>query len=314
MDSELAPSIKKWISLSDSVAKIYMELITLEQNGRKDEEFATLKDLLPKAVELEKNSFDEIGITEKNIYDICKVIEIPDPDYEPNVEAGNILAFGPLRRNRIFATHVLQKFNATAESIKKSVREGKDHEGLVAQAARKKYDIEIDVRMRNIQTYIINRYIKSIDNKRIKDYLIYLKYLIFATNPGCEKCWFENHQLVLPPINILYNFPRIPCLSDTFPTNQTKLDITNGVKNNIERIVYTDNFAIKSPLNGLFYLLTQLEAELIAMQDLQFLKDLEDYTEPIFPDGIFYTEIKRYIGSVFNDAKVLLRGETKKNG
>lgn len=314
MDSELAEKIKSWVKMSDSVSKIYMELVTLEQNGQINHEFWTLKDLLPKAVELEKNRFAEIGITEKNMYEICKAIEITDPNYEDYVEAGNILEFAILRRNKTFATHILYNFSATAESINKSVGDTKDHEDIVAKAARKKYDVEIDVRLRMIQTFIINRYIKSIEDERIKDYLIYLKYLIFATNPGCEKCWFENHQLVLPPINILHNFPKIPYLSETFADNQARLDITNGVKNNVEKMSDIDNFAIKSAFNGLFYLLTQLEAELIAMRDLQFIKDLEDYTKQVVPDGIYYTEIKRYIESAFYDAKSLLRGQTKKNG
>lgn len=316
MDSELAERIKNWVSMSDSVAKIYMKLVTLEQDGKINDEFWSLKDLLPKAVELESTSFVEIGVNGKNIYDVCKVIEISDPDYEAAVEGGNILEFANLRRNKFFAAHVLYKFDATAESIKKSVTDGKDHKGIVTKAAHKKYDTEIDVRLRLIQAYIIDRYIKSIENERIKNYLIYLKYLIFATNPGCEKHWFENHQLVLPPIDILHNFPVFPYLSESYAENHARLDLTNGIYNNIERISQIDNFDIKAPRNGLFYILTQLEAELIAMRDMQYIKDLEDYTERVIPEGIFYTEIKRYILSVFDDAKVLVRGslQNKKNG
>ncbi|MCH5167074.1 MAG: hypothetical protein J1F35_04190 [Erysipelotrichales bacterium] len=320
MEKVLTDKIEKWKEASNTVTEMYIKLIGHEQDDNLDEEYEAIKYLLSKAIEFENKAFDDMNITPANFDETRRMIAI-DHQYELEVEQGNIIDIGEVRRSRFFYNNILSLSNyetgsEIAEAIKRMLA------GIFDSIySTSVYESVLEGRIRLNQISIIEDLIKTIKEEKLKLYLIYLKYFYISTNPLCEDTWMGYRQKILPTINILTNFPTLPTIDELSLLTRAKLDIIREIQNRVSEISDINDFEMNSLTNGFYIVTIRIKALLVSFQDISFINYVETIVDEQLKDSIIYTQIKIYIKNIFEEARELVKKElnrqkrrTKKNG
>ena len=323
MEKVLEEKVEKWITASNTVSDMYLKLIAHEQDNNLDEEYEAIKSLLPKAIEFEKKALDEIGITRSNSIEIHKMVAI-DHQYELDVEQDIIGDFSEVRKNRLFCDYALNNvdFNINPElaeifpDLFDSLKNIIDNIFL-----NREYESITASRVKLNQIYVIDKLIQTTEEEKVRNYLIYLKYFLIAVNPMCESAWLGYRQRILPPTNILVNFPPISQFDDLSVTTHLRKDIIGEITHCIKILADLNNFDMYALTNGFYLTSTYLEALLVSFHDICFVDFMETLIDSNIKDGILYTEIRKHLKQVFDNAKTTIKIElgrqkrrTKKNG
>ena len=319
MEKQVEERIQEWAEMAKVISDLYIKIISLEQKGKLDETYYSLKSLLPKAIEMEQKKFASIDINYHNVNAIRVKIN-KTPDYETDVLYGILQRFDEIRMRNKFEQSVLYDhdgFASNSVSIMQFLTELASDPYRHDMITEQKYSYEVFNRVKNNQVAIIQRIINNLNKRTTIDYLIYLKYQLIATIPRYEQAYLTFHQNLLPITDIMVDFPELPTFDKKRLKEQIRVDVEAAILKNINTMVKIDDFSIENYNNCIYYSLSLSIAQLVSINDLEYIDRVEKEIESLLPTGVFYTQIRKLIETAFEDAKELVKNnpyQLKKNG
>lgn len=156
---------------------------------------------------------------------------------------------------------------------------------------------------------MIQKYINEIDDGRIRNYLIYLKYALISTSPTYEKAFLELKGQILPTININNNFPTIEGFTDKSIDDLNRYNLKTAFKSDLVQAFCIDNDIIDdySEKKLLYRILSLNKARLISLRDDEYIKEIEKEIEEIRPTNPEYSRVNTLVDEMFKDAHELVK-------
>ena len=303
---------EEWLEFSKSVTNIYLKIIEHEQQGDKNsDEYQSLFYILPTAVDIEKTKLTNI-LTKENYQNILKNVD----------KASNIFTdvmneekeFLPIVRayNQLMSTYYFT-YNGFFEEktaknpidlINNTVRKNK-----LGNAKYEEYFFTI-LAINCIQ--IITRHLDSIEDNDIKNYLIYLKYVIITITPLYERRFLLTDG-VLPLRNMITSFPSIEGYEESQIKELLIYSLESLLLEDMKRILKLNNDNIKYVRKEITLTLITNKARLLSNPDLDFIESLEKQTYDMMNDSDSSCDrIKNLIKEMFKDTKLIINEEEAK--
>lgn len=314
MEKQIKMTIDRWIKLSTAIKKMYLKIITLEQQNLKEsDEYKNLIDLLPTAVRIENSIINEIFFTKDNYEEIKEIIDENIEQIQINMLNGNCQELENLRRsnkldeillsyNNFFELH---QTNSYIEAIKMLEYE--------EQLSNFKYVNEFLNRLTINHIAIIERWISKIDDKKLLNYLIALKYQTICITPKYENIFVFFNCKTHPPININQGLLEIDSMTIDIIRELNEYNLRNGFKEDLMELLCLNNNIIDDEYNQqlLYRLLTLNEARLISLNDISFIQSIYNEIIGLYPDNEEYSKIIELIDKMFDDAIEYIKEKNK---
>lgn len=310
MKKELKDAVGKWISFTETIRNMYLKLIELEQQDLKDsEEYKTIVYLLPEALKIENRIINDIPLTKDNYQEIKDIIDsnidqiIIDILNETSnkievVRRSNRLDILLLEYNNFFE---LTPTNNLMEAIK--MLEYQD------ELTNYKYANEYLEKLSVNHIAMIERMIQHTDDKKIRNFLISLKYRTICITPAYESNFAFFKCRVLPTININLSITPLDNLKEEVIRELNEFNLRNSFKADLLNILYLDNDSIKEPDNikQLYRILTLNKARLISLDSTSFVESIYNETLFLLPMNENYSEVVKLVNNMFEDATNYLK-------
>lgn len=307
MEKNLQERINRWIEFSKSIRDMYLSIIKHEQESIYDKEYDNLIYLMPAAIEIEKKIISELNISEINWRKIKMVIDCPD-DYLERIVEGQSNSFEILRRSNILDDILLHQYNNFfSESQPNNIFEVIASTNYRNELNNLKYADAFLKNVANNFIAMIQKYINEVDDEKIRNYLIYLKYALICTTPSYESTFFELKCQVLPTININTNYPFIEGFNEETIYDLNRYNLKDAFESDLVQAFCIDNEIIKdyNEKKLLYRILALNKARLISLRDDAFVKELEQTVDDIRPINPDYSQVNALVDEMFKDAHEL---------
>lgn len=305
--------IKSWEELSHSIVGIYLKLIEFERKNDLGDNYKNLLYLLPTALRLEKEKFLNMGLNESNYRQLSIRFNISDITVTEATE-GNNEAFSKMRKNNYFTSMLNFTYNGFYKlkqtfGIQSFVENKNELSRIQDEIFSEIYHTQVTVNY----VQMIKSYIDTVEDDDVRDYLIYLKYLMIGTVPQYEEDFALFGGKILPTREIISTFPMI----DGYTENDIKTLVENSLKRDIleelEIMSRINNFIFPYHLKLVYKELALNKARLISLNSESFINSIQTEIDKILLKGnSFYSEINRLILDIFDEARDFIKTQDKK--
>lgn len=306
--------VKDWEALSEAVAKIYLKIIDCEKRGDLGKEYKDLLYILPTALRFEKQRFLEMGLCETNYQSLKKHFDISSAEVV-DVTDGYDANF-PLFRKHNYFTSMLNLYYGGFYRIRETrgiqdfVNNQNELRTLQNEIFTEHYHTQVTVNF--IQ--MLESYINCTEDEDVRNYLIYIKYLMIATVPKYEEDYVLFGEKLLPIRDILKTFP----VTDGYTEEEIKIlteqSLRKDLISELSTMIQINNFIFPYYKRTIYKELALNKARLISLNNEEFINSIKDeITKQMRVDNDFYTEINKLVREMFDDAKrILSEGQIKK--
>lgn len=286
---ELTKKINDWKKMSESIKKMYLKLIKIEQAGTITQEYQDIVALLPNALRYEREKIDALGINISNYHDILITTDLDD-DEADEIANGDKDDLDLLRRNIMFEDIILKEHHNFLS------------QNNLSQAHELMLTYEIIGRVAHNVVTLIDYEMKKNLPKELLDYLIYLKYVSINTNSLLEKAFVNNGCHTLPAISLNTLFPHIEGYNYEAVKEICESSFTDSIKDDLETLLDIENSDMKKFLNFYYRVLLTNKARLVLLHDPEYTKQIEEYLETFYIRESEYTETNRLVESMIKEA------------
>lgn len=282
--------VKRWEDMSDAITNMYLKIIKYEQHNDVNEEYKAIIELMPTALRLEKDIFHEIGINKDNYKLLERRFNISDEDVT-DANDGDEVKLSMLRKHNYF-TSMLNFQYGLASSANEIYSE--------------LYHSQITVNF----IKMLERYCNEIDDEDVKNFLIYIKYLLISTVPIYESDYFLLGQKTLPTRDILATFPPIHGYTEETIHYHVVESLKKHLSDEIQIIAEINNMILPYYKRAIYKNLALNKARLISLNKKDFILSMQDEINKHLRRNDFYSDINVLIDDMFEDALTLVN-ETK---
>lgn len=309
MDKILKEKLNRWITFSEAIKKLYLRLITCEQNNNFGEEYQNIIYILPSALDIEDKIIHELNINERNWRDIKRLIDCDD---ELSIKIMNeaSTSIDALRRSNRLDDILLYDYNNFLSDGPIT--------NVIDLITRTNYQDELnnlkyaDAFLKHVTINFIamlEKYIYEVTDPEIKDYLIYIKYALICMTPNYERSFVELRGQTLPTININTNFPEIDGFDDEAINELNRYNLKNSFKDDLIQAFCVDNEDMFESFEKkvVYRILALNKARLISFRSDTFISELESMIEEIKPTSDEYSIVNKLVEEMFKDAHELVK-------
>lgn len=307
--------IKSWEELNTVISKMYLKLVELEKENNKGEEYNTILYLLPTALRLEKKRFLDMGLNKSNYKELEKRFNITDEELT-DVTDGKDSLFSKLRANNYFTSMLnfhYDRFWEACENIGlfEYINSYNEKENLQNQKYAELYQSELTVNF----IPMLDEYIESVDDEDVRNYLIYIKYLMIGTITKYESDYALLGCHTLPTRNMLTVFPTVEGYSKDEIDMLVKTSLKKDFLNEIEMLSKMNNFILPYHKRVIYKELALNKARLISQCSEEFINEMKEEVDKFLKRGEpFYKDINSLIIELFDDAySIIKKDQTKKS-
>lgn len=309
MDKILESKFKDWSSLSESISKIYLKIIEHEQQHIFDKEYEELLYILPTALRLEKKNFLNMELEASTVATISPLVDI-STDKIADLEEGETSLLSLLRKYN-YVSHYITFFyndfyeeNTNAYDIFSKIID----ETHKRNVQNKKYQENFYNSVNTNYIQMLEKYIAETDDEDVRNYLIYIKYMVICTTPRYEENYWLFGRKTLPTVDMTSSFPETDGYSDVEINELVKHSLKSGLEDDIRTLAEMNNLIFPYYSRKIYRMLALNKARLISLRDLTFIEEVENaVSEYINKNDSFYDQITSCLNDMFKDAKEIIK-------